>query len=335
MSDVRIEGLKQVPRQLVLNQVRLTRGRPYDPKVVEEDIVRLTHLGRFGSVRVRVEPQPDNSVVLTYVVTEQPLLSDVQVAGNKDIPDRELLNLILLRSGDPVDPFLIDRAKNLIKEAYQKKGHYQTDVAVDQQLLKDSNILLFRVREGPVLRIQDIKIEGHTIFSYDQLRGKIKSETYLFIFRSGALNPEQLDRDVAALRNFYRDAGYLDAQVGRTISVSPDGQDAVVSFVVSEGRQYTVNKITIEGNHLYSDAQILAAMPIKVGDVFSADRVRKSEAAVLELYGKLGLHRDQDRQARSTARNHSAVPSPGSPGRSGRADRRGSGVDRRQGGHYR
>ena len=54
IAEVRIQGLEQVSEQLVRNQIRSVAGVPYHPPTVEQDIVRLTHLGRFSEVRAQV-----------------------------------------------------------------------------------------------------------------------------------------------------------------------------------------------------------------------------------------------------------------------------------------
>jgi outer membrane protein insertion porin family len=289
IGQIRVEGLNQVSEQLVRNQIRLTGGDPYDPKTVEEDIVRITHLGRFSSVTARVEPSADNSVVLTYVVQEQPLLSDVQVVGNKAVNDQELLGLAVLSAGDPVDQFLIDRAGQEMKRRYEKEGYFVTSIEVDQEMLKEQSILLFRVREGPKPRIRGIKFRGNERFSDDELGSKIKSKTYILILRKGELSREQLDDDANRVRDYYRERGFLDAQVGRQIELSPNQKDAVVVFVVDEGVRYTVDSIKVEGNQIASAAQVIEAMDLRIGDVFSNDRLKKSQQSVTDMYGRIGF----------------------------------------------
>ncbi len=289
ITEVRIEGLSKIQPQLVRNQLRVDKGSPYDPKAVESDVVRVTRLGRFASVTARVEPQADGSVILTYVVAELPLLSDVQVVGNKVLSDQKLLALAGLRAGDPADPFLIRQASLNIKQEYERKGHFQADISADQELLDESNILILRVREGPLARIRDIKFEGNAIFDGDQLKSKIESQSYFPLFRKGRVDREQLGDDASRLREFYRDQGYLDAQVGRQISLSPDQKDAVITFTISEGPQFTVDQIRVEGNELFSEGQILQAMVLKAGDVLTGPRITKTQEAVTDLYGKLGF----------------------------------------------
>lgn len=289
ISQINIQGLVEVSDQLVRNQIRSEVGEPYNPRTVEQDIVRITHLGRFSAVKASVQSAPDGSVGLTFIVQEQPLLADVQTVGNKAISDQELLSSVLLRSGDPVDSFLIERGIQRIEDLYEDKGFFVADVTVDEELLEESNILIYRVREGPKVRIRGIRYQGNTTYTDKQLQAQIKSKPAFPIFRSGDLSREQLELDAASIRQFYQDRGYLDAQVGRRIELSPDQRSAVVVFVIEEGTQYLVDSVRVEGAQLFAHEQILLNMALRQGDVYSEDKVRRSIDSLRQMYGSLGF----------------------------------------------
>ncbi|QNN22868.1 outer membrane protein assembly factor BamA [Planctomycetales bacterium ZRK34] len=288
IKDVRVEGVKQIDAQFVLNQVRAKPGDPYDPQVVAQDIQNITRLGRFGAVRAQVEPNDDGSITLVYVVDEQPLLSDVQVVGNKNFDDDELMDAVMMRAGDPRDPYLIERARDVIRKKYQDAGYFLADVTVDQETLDDNGILILRVREGPRVKVRQIQFQGNTVFTAKELQSKIKTNSYMFIFRKGILSREQIDADVARIRDFYAQRGYLDVRVGRRIELADDQKTAGVSFIIDEGRRYTVDSIELDGNSIYSNEQIYQAMALKIGDVYSIDHLRDTNESLNDLYGKLG-----------------------------------------------
>jgi len=294
LAEVQVEGLENVSRQLVFNQIRSLAGEPYDGEVVEQDIVRLTHLGRFNQVTAQVDPQADGSVVLIFVVAEQALLTDVQVVGNKAVPDQEILGLVLLRTGDPADPYLIEQGLHRIVRAYQNKGYFVADVSMDRELLRESNILVYRVREGPRVKIKGLLFEGNTSFTRKQLKSKLRSKEYFPILQKGELNREQLELDAAGVREFYRQRGYLDAQVGRRIDLSPDQKEAVVTFLIEEGKRYLVADIRIlppgQGNsRLLPEDQIRQYLVLSPGDILSAERLTQSSKTLRDLYGRLGF----------------------------------------------
>ncbi len=289
-----MDGLENVSEQLVRNQIRSLVGEPYDARTVELDIVRLTHLGRFDKVTARVEPIDDGSVALIFVVSEQALLTDVQVVGNKAIIDQTILGMVLLRPGDPADPYLIEQGLNRIIAEYQNKGYFVADISIDRELLKESNILIYRVREGPRVKIKGIRFEGNTRYTHKQLKSKLRSKEYFPILQKGDLNREQLELDSAGVRDFYRSRGFLDAQVGRRIDLSPNEKDAVVVFLIEEGQQYLVSRIRIQApqegeKRLLPDAQVRQYLLLSPGDVYTADKATRSSQTVQDLYGQLGF----------------------------------------------
>jgi outer membrane protein insertion porin family len=290
IEAVRVEGLQQVPQDLVRNQIRTQAGNPYDPGLVEDDITRITHLGRFAGVRAEVSARDDGAVVVTFIVNEQPLLDEVRIEGNKALDDKELLKKIVLAAGDPRDPFLINQGKQRIIDAYTAKGYFVADVQVDQQALDDKQVLIYRVREGPRVTIRDIRFQGNTVFDDDALDGQIKSDEYFIFLKDGVLSREQLELDAATIRQFYRDRGYLDAKVGRQIDLSPDQEDATVTFMVDEGPQYTVGQVEVEGEaeDLFPAEQVRMHMTMTPGDFYSQKKLKASRQALRNLYGELG-----------------------------------------------
>ncbi|MEO0588180.1 MAG: POTRA domain-containing protein, partial [Planctomycetota bacterium] len=289
MAEVRVTGLDRVPDTLVRNAIRAQPGDPYDPAVVSRDVVRLTHLGRFDAVRAEVAPVPaEGSVILTYVVTEQPLLADVRTVGNKALSDQELLDSVRLRAGDPADPFLIERGRQQIVTAYEDKGYFVAEVEIDQPLLFEQGLLIYRIREGPRVRIRGFRFEGNDNFPPRELRPNIESRPHFPLLEGGELNRAQLELDAGSLRNFYRGEGYLDAQVGRRIDIAPNEREAVVTFLIEEGPRYTVHNIRFEGVSVFPEAQLRNTIPLKRGGVWTQEKATESVRTIINLYGKLG-----------------------------------------------
>lgn len=293
IAEVRIEGLRSVPRQLVENNIRAAVGDPYDPELVKSDVATLRRLGKFRAVTGEVELLENGSVAVIYTVSEEAIIEAVQVVGNRSISDQDLLGLLSIVRGVPRDDFLIQQAARAIEARYRERGNYLATVSVDESELNESGVLIFRILEGPRVRIQEIRFQGNNAFHDEQLWGQIKTRTALLFFRRGALEPEILDDDVAALSKFYRDRGYIDVRVDRQIDLSPDNTEAVVTFLIAEGPQYTLRRMTAhrpDGSPLtvYAPEQIGAMMEIRPGDVFSQDKMRKSLAVIEEAYGLMG-----------------------------------------------
>lgn len=307
---------------LVRNQLRTKPGGAYQQNVLSDDITRLNRLGRFRQVENRVQLLDDGSVDLIFIIEPQPVVQDVQVVGNKRLTDQDIAKEVDIIVGTPADPLQLERSARRIEDLYRKKGYYLAQVSVDKEELEKTNIVLFRVREGERIRVVDIRFEGNNTFSRDELRKNLKTKIAWLLERA-PLDDDVLDSDVAEILKFYRDRGYLDVRADKVVRPSPDGKEAIVTFVVDEGRQYTLRSVevyypefarvyqTVEeakrnaqpGEKIlplglkevavyrdgaFSTEQVVGLMLIKPGDAYSVDKLEKSTEAIRAGLAKLG-----------------------------------------------
>lgn len=279
---------------LARNQIRSTPGTPYTGEVITEDIRKLNRLGRFGQVRTYAQPMEDGTVILTYVVTIQPIVEDVQVVGNTRISDQKIREATDVLVGAPVDDFEIARVARLIQAQYRQRGFYLAQVTADREELAETGILYFRVRESERLRVTDIRFEGNKAFSPRELRTAIRTRTVGLLERA-PLDDATLDEDVASLIAYYRDRGYIDARVDRQVTYAPNGREAIVTFHVDEGRLFTMRHVRVvhvgmpdDHRGVFTSEQIAGLIGIKSGDVYSARKLRQATEEIRKAYGMQG-----------------------------------------------
>lgn len=298
IRDIRVTGLKKIEPMLVTNNLRSRPGSPLNPETVRGDVQRLNRLGRFKSINAKVQAFDDASVLIIFEFVETPVVQDVQAIGNRQLSDSEIAPTITLLKDTPVDDFQLGAARSAIEKLYRDKGYYQATVTIDQEELDKNGIVLFRINEGERVRVSEVRFDGASSFSYRQLTSAIKTTPW-GIFESGPVDDAQLDRDVAALVEFYRDRGHLDVRADRQVVFSPNGREAVVNFVVEEGPVYTLKKVRAElvdsagrptGQPpvIFSPEQLAGLMEIKVGDVYSVDKIKRSMDALRNAYAKMG-----------------------------------------------
>jgi outer membrane protein insertion porin family len=293
ISSVSFQGLRRVSEQEVRNNIRAAVGEPYDPETVGQDVQRLTRLGQFKYIEALLSVNDDGSVAITYVFVEQQIITERQVVGNRLIADADLLAIVQVVPRGPRDDFLIQAAKRGIERLYKERGHYLTTVQIDESELDTSGLLIFRVIEGPRVKVRALEFEGNESFHKEQLEAEVHTRPAMFLFRKGELDEDVLSDDVAALVRFYEGRGYLDARVDRRIDLSPDTREAKVVFVIAEGDQYRLRTLRVrtpDGSppKVFSKEQIAAIIELKTGDVYSDDLRRKSVDALRQAYGLLG-----------------------------------------------
>ncbi len=294
---VRLLGLERTDPQLAQNQVRTRAGQPLNPETVRADVVRLNRLGRFRELNARVQPLDDGSVDVLFQFAETPIIQAVDIVGNRQVPNSEIQPFIDLLRDTPIDEFQLGAARSAIEKVYRDKGYFQATVTIDEKEL-ENGVVLFRVAEGERVRVTDIRFEGNASFEPRQLTPNIKTTT-AGIFETGPVDNEQLDRDVASLLEFYRNRGYLDVRADRQVVFSPNGREAIVKFIVSEGPLYTLRSVRAEtpGDDklrsgspptVFSVGQLAGLMEIKAGDVYAVDKIRRSLDAARNAYLQMG-----------------------------------------------
>lgn len=274
------------------NAVRTVRGDLFDTRAIRDDVRRLTRLGLFATVDTYAGINDDGSVTVVFEMAERELVADVQVVGNTRLNDNEIAAVIDVIPGTPVDRFQIDRSARRIEDLYRGRGYYAARVTVDEEELADGGILIYRVREGDRLRVTGIRFEGNANFTPTQLRRELETKQ-ANIFRRGQLDDDNLDTDIGNLISFYRNRGYLDVRADRIIQPSPNGREAIITYLIEEGPLYTLRSVRIDtettgAEPVLSREQVSGLISIKPGDVYSIRRLEQSVQTVANAYGQMG-----------------------------------------------
>jgi outer membrane protein assembly complex protein YaeT len=286
VADVRIEGNKQMTANAVLVHVRTRPGQAYSDQVVKDDERRLLETGRFDSV-VATKTPTDKGVVVTFAVVERPLVVSVQFLGNKSLKTEDLAKELGFAANDPMSAFNVEAGRLAIENKYKNSGYYFTAVTADPKALEQRKIV-YKITEGPRVRIRKIVFEGDTYFGDLKLRQTVGSSARLWPFIDGFLDTEQVAQDVMALQNQYVSEGYLDAEVGRLLKFSEDRQDVTLTFVIKEGPRYQVNQVIFQGNTVFSNKELAGRIHFAQGAFFTDLTLKRDTKALQNTYGELG-----------------------------------------------
>jgi outer membrane protein insertion porin family len=318
IAEIVVEGLDRVPRLLIENTIRTAPGRPLEWATVREDLRNLERLGEFRDIQASIRENADRTVTVIYELTEAPIIEDIVVVGNRRVTDTQLAEVVNQGSlivGVPIDDYRIGLASRLIEDYYRSQGFYLVDVTVDESELAETGVVIFRIREGERLQVTDIRFDGNDAFTGKQLRSLVESKVK-GLFQKAPLDDGTLDTDVGALVEFYRNNGYLDVRVSRSVLPSPNAREAIVTFIVDEGPQYTLRNVEVwgvagtsdnpaAGLTVYGPEQVAALMTVRSGEVFNAREIRASEVAVRDALRQMGYF-----DARVGSEQYRAVDSP-------------------------
>ncbi len=287
--EISVRGARRMSDDAVLAHVMMREGSRFSEKVARADQRRLMETGRFDNVVVVKAPTTEGLVV-TFVVTERKLISAVLLRGAKSISQKKLRNEISIGADDPVDPSRIALARMALEDFYLSKGYYFAAVTVDAAALRNRLQVVFVIVEGPKVAVKSVDFDFETTqsFSKYKLRRQIKTKRAIWLLTLGKLDRPQLARDVASVRNFYRDEGYLDAEVSSKLTFNPAKDKASVTFLVNEGPRYRIGEIRFVGATVFSDAELLKRVVMVPGRYYNALELRRDVETLQDTFGEVG-----------------------------------------------
>lgn len=284
---VEIDGLKAISEAYIRRLLKTREEQPFSRTQVEDDVRELLRSRKFTAAfaSTRVE---ENQAVVVFTVQEKPALVSVEVQGNKKFTDAQLYE-VTPTAGSVLDRYEINRAREDILQKYKQKGYYYATVELDEGALQAENRAIYKIMEGPRVKVRKLLFEGNRAFSAWRLKQRVETKTYIWIFRTGALDEEQADRDALAVQKLYRDEGYLDARVGYRLDFDPIKRaDLNLVFVVEEGVRYRIQEVRFEGNEVFADDRLRSGLRL-VPDKFVRDEVLQLDVkSVQDLYGEIG-----------------------------------------------
>lgn len=288
VRELHIAGLDRIDEGYVRNQIRTRAGQPYDSKQMTADIGRLLRTGRFLDAQARLEPA-DNEVIVALELREKPVVRSIEITGNRVFSTKDLTKDLDFVVGDAIDRFLVNQGRDTIERKYRDKGYAYAEVKLDDDALQREQRVVYTITEGPRVRIRKFTYEGATAFGKRRLDRLVSSKPYMLIFRTGEYDPEKVQRDAENIQTFYREQGFLDAEV----SYRPEFLDAArenlrIVFVINEGVRYTVRDIRFTGNTVLSRDELLNVLRLKPGEFFDAFKLKSDVQTVQDGYGSRG-----------------------------------------------
>ena len=287
IQRVEIHGLQTISEAYVRRTIKTRESQPYQRRQVEQDVRELLRSRRFLNAYATTEVE-NGRVVVIFTVQEKPEIVSVELEGNKRFPDAELYEFTP-SSGDVIDLYDIRRGRDEILRKYQEAGYYYAEVELDQGILDHEGRVLYRINEGPLVRVRKIILEGNRSFSDWRLRSNIKTKKALWILRIGIFDEEVADRDALEIQRFYRDQGYLDARVGYRLEFDEIlRKDLTVTFVIEEGPRYRIKEITFEGNSAFENERLRSTLQLEVNSVLRDEVLREDKRRLQDMYGEIG-----------------------------------------------
>ena len=288
IDRVEFRGLTTIDPVYAQGIAGIKAGMVWHRDEIAEACRRLRQTQKFEGTPYAEPREEDGRLVAVFVVRERPFVTGVDIEGNKALKTADLLKDIDLEVGSPISEFLIREAQQQIVQKYHEAGYAYATVEVDRTILQNERRVVLRISEGPRVRVRRIVFEGNSAYGDRRLKRLIETSTYIWLFRTGAFDPETAQHDAAAIKAFYVARGYLNAQVGYRIDFAENESDLTLTFQIEEGLQHIIKSVRFLGNTVFADARLASMMASDVGAVIDADVLKADRRKIKMEYGRLG-----------------------------------------------
>lgn len=284
-----VEGNQRIEPATISSYLQVRPGDTFDPERVDLSIKTLFATGLFADVQIT---QRDGDLVVSVI--ENPVINRVIFEGMRTLDEKDLEDEVQAR---PRSVFTAARAQGDVQriiEVYRRAGRFAAQVTPQVRELDQNRVdLIFEVDEGPVTGVRDVNFIGNRVFTDRRLREQIvttRSSWWNFFQSNDNYDPDRLEYDREQLRQYYNNRGYADFRVVSAVAeLTPDQRDFFITFTVDEGIRYEFGEVKVqtELNRL-PEALLLAAVPIRRGNVFRGDLIEDAIDAMTYVAGTVG-----------------------------------------------
>lgn len=294
IAKIEFSGLKNVRKSDLNGIISSFINEPFTDDVFNEILDRLYALDYFEDINpyAKHNSEKNNDVLLVFEVTERPIIKAINFVGNKKIRNGELREQIKIKASDVFveSKVLID--ERIIRNHYLEKG-YTASTVTHEITQKDGGVeVTFKINEGANTVIKEIKIVGNTIVSERTLKKKLELKE-VGLMKDGAYIPSALEQDKLKIVSYYKERGYADADildvtVDSVFNEEKQRNELTVTFIIQEGAQYTFGGLSIHGNEVFSEKEILKQQKLKPGSIYNETKFQEDLAAIQSVYFENG-----------------------------------------------
>lgn len=284
IRDIRVEGAQSSTPSAIINFSGLRIGDEINltTDAIPKAIRSLMERRLFSDVKIYVEGVTADAATIVIVVREYQRVGAVRFAGNDELSEKDLDELVTIHPGDIASPYEMDRSRSKIRNKYSEEGYLFTKVTAEQSPSADTGRVdvTFTIEEGPEVKIGSVTFAGNQAFDEGDLEGAmedIKEKSWWQVWRSSKFDRTQLKADEQRIVEFYRSQGYIDAEVvDDSIAINPATGRADVHITVREGNKVYLRSVSITGNTVYQDDVILRRLDAEVGTEYNQTQLQKN-----------------------------------------------------------
>jgi outer membrane protein insertion porin family len=290
-------GVKRNEADDIREQLKLIEGKPINENLIVNIKNTTLHFFRdkgFMNAEVNIDnTSKRDTMIIAVIKNKRVKIHQINISGNQGVSARKLKKKMKNTKENPwwsvftsskylEDSYLEDKEK--IMAYYNDLGYKDARIVVDSVYRYDKNHINIDIRidEGNKYYFRNISWLGNTKFSSKDLSAVLgirKGDIYNQATLEQNLFMNQSETDVSSL---YMNDGYLFFRVTPVESII--GKDSVdIEMRMYEGKQATINRVTVVGNDKTNDHVILREIRTRPGQLFRRSDIIRTQRELIAL----------------------------------------------------
>lgn len=300
LSKFSFKGVKKGEADDIREQIKLTKGSQVteNMKLTSERYIKDFFIDKgYFDTEVKIIEEQDsslaNSVSLVFDIkkNQRIKINDIIFEGNNSIKDAKLRRKMketkrktwynIFKASKFIPKNYAEDKKKII-EKYNEEGYRDALITYDSiSPYNEKTINLYiGIEEGHKFYFRNISWLGNTMYSSEQLShvlGIKKGDVY-----NSKVLDEKLLYDPAGVMALYQDNGYLFSNV-QPIEVLVENDSIDLEMRIYEGKQATINRVTLVGNTRTNDHVIMREVRTRPGSLYNRSEVQRTIRELAQL----------------------------------------------------
>jgi outer membrane protein insertion porin family len=229
-------------------------------------------------------------VIPTLTLDAGPIIK-VAAAGAKVSKGRLKKYVPVYQEGTVDRDLLTEGARNL-RDYFQARGYPDVDVTFREEPEQNGQQTIeYYVSKGDKKKLVHLGFEGNKYFTDETLEERMFLKPKSIQFFHGRYSEGFRARDEEAIANLYKANGFRDVKVASFVTDNFHGKSdqIAVTFRITEGSQWTVAKLVINGVNRMSREAVESRLTLSPGQPYSDVNVASDRNSLMTLYSTQGF----------------------------------------------
>ncbi|MFA6033795.1 MAG: POTRA domain-containing protein [Myxococcota bacterium] len=330
VAGVQFDGPAHFPAEILMEEAGLKAGERLDMDGIGKKVAKLREFYRRHDFPFAWVGKPSvrgglNAVVVIPVDCGERTLFEFagqRITSRKDL--KKVVREAMERRDRPTASYLAGELRSYLVDKGFEKAAVKVGVSVDRE--KKQRTMIFRIDEGPQLRVRALQFKGNQGVQSDDLEDCV--EAFIADYRppgsviepvdtpavdSGLLDDERgydyratarrslehdpskffvkdtFEKAAQSMVEYYRGLGYQDISVDSPqFEYSREGGHVTVTYRVHEGPRTAVTAVKFEGNKGLSTFFLSFKVRQIIGEYLDLYKVEEARLKLQKLYGEEG-----------------------------------------------